>query len=162
MSDQEVTLRDQASGSGGTCRNVLAALPTWFGIEESVENYVEVADRSPTVVATANGQDVGLLTTIRHGPKAAEVYVMGVLPQFHRRGIGRRMLARTEKSLGMDGIVFLQVKTLSAAHPDEGYSRTRAFYLSCGFTPLEEFPDLWQPGNPALQMIKTLPPVPHH
>jgi hypothetical protein len=58
------------------------------------------------------------------------------------------MLDHVEKSLANDRIEFLQVKTSSSAKPDDGYARTRAFYLSCGFRPLEEFPDLWGPGNP--------------
>jgi ribosomal protein S18 acetylase RimI-like enzyme len=87
-------------------------------------------------------------------PFAAEVYVMGVLPELHHRGIGRQMLDHVEHSLAVDGVEFLQVKTLSSSRPDDGYQRTRAFYFSCGFRPLEEFPTLWGPGNPALQMIK--------
>lgn len=47
----------------------------------------------------------------------------------------------------------LQVKTLGARHPDEGYARTRAFYRAVGFLPLEETDDLW-PGNPCLIMVK--------
>ena len=54
------------------------------------------------------------------------------------------------------GTEFLQVKTLSAKHPDEGYEKTRAFYLAYGFRPLEEFPTLWSPESPALQLIKTV------
>jgi catechol 2,3-dioxygenase-like lactoylglutathione lyase family enzyme len=45
---------------------------------------------------------------------------------------------------------------LSDRRPDEGYAKTRAFYRACGFRPLEEFPDLWDAQNPALQMIKSL------
>jgi hypothetical protein len=61
-----------------------------------------------------------------------------------------------EGSLARAGVEFLQVKTLSASDPDEGYQKTRAFYLSYGFRSLEEFPDLWSPQNPALQMIKVV------
>jgi hypothetical protein len=59
--------------------------------------------------------------------------------------------------LTRSGVEFLQVKTLSAAHPDEGYQKTRAFYVACGFHPLQEFPDLWAADQPALQMVKALP-----
>ena len=58
---------------------------------------------------------------------------------------------------------FLQVKTLSPAHPDAGYGETKALYFAYGFRPLEEFPTLWDPANPALQLIETVasncPPV---
>lgn len=41
--------------------------------------------------------------------------------------------------------------------PDPNYDKTRLFYLAEGFRPLEEFPTLWDPSNPALQLIKSLP-----
>jgi coenzyme F420-0:L-glutamate ligase/coenzyme F420-1:gamma-L-glutamate ligase len=46
------------------------------------------------------------------------------------------------------------VKTLAPTRPDENYARTRAFYEAMGFTPLEVFPELWDPRNPALQLVK--------
>ena len=50
------------------------------------------------------------------------------------------------------------MKTLSDSRVDEGYAQTRAFYLSHGFRTLQEFPNLWGPQNPALQMLKILSP----
>ena len=81
---------------------------------------------------------------------------MGVVPELHRQGIGAAMLRRTEETLLSEGVEYLQVKTLSDSHPDEGYKRTRAFYMAQGFRVLEEFPDLWSPTNPALQLVKAL------
>jgi ribosomal protein S18 acetylase RimI-like enzyme len=135
----------------------LTALPTWFGIPASVEDYVATADRSVTVIASLEDADVGLLTLVRHGCYAAEVYVMAVLPELHRLGIGWALLGHAEGMLAADGVEFLQVKTLAPSKPDDGYDKTRAFYLAYGFRPLEEFPDLWDTENPALQMIKTIP-----
>ncbi len=135
---------------------MLGELPGWFGIEQSVEDYVAVADQSPTMVASVDGKDVGFLTTVRHSPYAAEIYVMGVLPQYHRHGIGSQLLGHAERSLAADGVEYLQVKTLSPSRHDAGYERTRAFYHACGFRALEEFPNLWGPENPALQMVRAL------
>jgi len=137
----------------------LKALPTWFGIPSSVEDYIATADRSPTVIASLGDEDVGLLTLVRHSPYAAEVYVMAVLPELHRQGIGRALLERSEALLAADGVEFLEVKTLAPSKPDAGYHKTRAFYLAYGFRPLEEFRDLWDAENPALQMIKVIPRV---
>jgi GNAT superfamily N-acetyltransferase len=137
----------------------LTALPTWFGIRASVEEYVAAADRSATIVASLGDEDVGFLTLVRHSRYAAEVYVMAVLPEFHRHGIGRALLEHAEEMLAADGVEFLQVKTLSPSKADDGYDKTRAFYLAYGFRPLEEFRDLWDADNPALQMIKVIPTV---
>ena len=84
---------------------------------------------------------------------------MAVLPELHRLGIGRALLGHAEGMLAAHGVEFLQVKTLAPSKPDDGYDKTRAFYLAYGFRPLEEFPDLWDAENPALQMIKTIPSV---
>jgi ribosomal protein S18 acetylase RimI-like enzyme len=152
----DLVLRDLTVGAGPVCRRILAALPTWFGIPASVMDYVSAAERNPTVVGSYGDTDVGLATIVRHSDYAAEVYVMGVLPEYHRRGVGRALLRHAEAALTADGIEFLQVKTLSASHPDEGYRKTRAFYLAYGFRPLQEFPTLWSPDQPALLLVKTV------
>src|SRR5260370_41658399 len=73
----------------------------------------------------------------------------------HRRGIGRALVEALERDLRSDGVRVLQVKTLGPSEPDAGYRRTRQFYESMGFEPLEEIVGLW-PGNPCLIMVKTL------
>lgn len=153
-----IELRDQASGSGATCRDILATLPDWFGIAEANDHYIEMAERSPTIIAAVDGRDVGIVVLVRHSAYAGEVYVMAVRPEHHRAGIGRAMLEHAEAALARDGVEYLQVKTLSASADDEGYAKTRAFYLAYGFRPLEEFPELWAPQNPALQLVKSVTP----
>lgn len=157
--DRELRIRDQPVGAGETCRRILKTLPTWFGIPASVEDDIATADRLSTVIASLGDDDVGLLTLMRHNPYAAEVYVMAVLPELHRQGIGRALLKHAEGKLAADGVEFLQVKTLAPSKPDDGYDKTRAFYLAYGFRPLQEFRDLWDAENPALQMIKVIPKV---
>jgi hypothetical protein len=51
----------------------------------------------------------------------------------------------------------LQVKTLGPSKPNEYYARTRAFYESMGFVPLEEFENIW-PGNPCLILVNQVSP----
>lgn len=69
------------------------------------------------------------------------------------------MLHHAERRLAKSGVEFLQVKTLSEKRPDPNYDKTREFYLAQGFRPLEEFSTLWDPSNPALQLIKSLSPA---
>lgn len=134
---------------------LLGLLPDWFGIGEANAHYVEAAGRLLTYLAWSDDEPVGLTLVTRHFPAAAELYLMAVHPDWHRSGAGRAMVAAAEADLAADGVRFLQVKTLGATHPHEGYGRTREFYLGCGFTPLEELPDLW-PGNPCLLLVKRL------
>ena len=151
-----VELRDVDGGAGQICSAILALLPSWFGIPEANQDYAETADTHPSVIASVGGDDVGITTIKHHSPYAAEVYLMAVKPDHHRHGVGTAMLRHVELRLAQSGVEFLQVKTLSAARPDPGYDSTRAFYLAYGFRPLEEFPTLWDPANPALQMIKAV------
>ena len=158
MTRSAVELRDVDGGAGAICRTILDVLPSWFGIPEANEGYVETANTHASVIASVGGDDVGITTVKQHSPFAAEVYLMAVKPTHHRMGVGTAMLRQLEARLAEGGVEFLQVKTLSASCPDAGYDATRAFYLAYGFRPLEEFPTLWDPDNPALQLIKTVPP----
>jgi ribosomal protein S18 acetylase RimI-like enzyme len=156
-----------------TVERLLRKLPDWFGIESSVIEYIESARRLPAYLAWPHdppapagsppapagsppGLAAGVLLGMRHFPRSAEIYLMAVDPAVHRQGAGRALVTALESDLIAEGVQFLQVKTLGPSHPDPGYARTRQFYASAGFQPLEEITGLW-PGNPCLVMIKTLP-----
>lgn len=139
----------------GECEAILRALPGWFGIEESNLHYIDYVSTNPTFIARLDGKAVGFLALKQHFPLSAEIYVMAVHPDYHRQGVGRALVEAAEGHLKDTGTIFLQVKTLGASHPDEGYQKTRKFYLAMGFIPLEEFKDLWG-DNPALQLVKYL------
>ena len=152
-----VELRKIDGGAGAICGQILATLPSWFGLDEANRRYSETAQRSPVILAEADREPIGLLVLVRHSPQAAEIDLVAVRPEWHRHGIGRRLIAHAERSLIDQGVEYLQVKTLSDRHPDPGYRSTRAFYQACGFVTLEEMPTLWGPFNPALQLVKALP-----
>jgi GNAT superfamily N-acetyltransferase len=133
------------------CEGVLRDLPEWFGIEEATAAYVRDAAELPTF---AVGQDAFISLKL-HDPRAAEVYVMGVRRARHREGLGTALLAAAEGYLREQGVEYLQVKTLGPSHPDPGYERTRRFYESRGFVPLEEIHGLWG-QNPCLLLVKRL------
>lgn len=152
-----VELREVAGGAGARCAEILASLPSWFGDEAANRAYVETAERSPTLLAEVGGRAVGLLLLSRHGPAAAEVHLLAVRPESHRRGVGRRLVEHAERVLTGEGVRFLQVKTPSDRHHDAGYAATRAFYRALGFVVLDELPSLWGSENPAVQLVKELP-----
>ena len=80
-------------------------------------------------------------------PCAGEIYVMGVLPEYHRSGIGRQLFAAIRAEAIARGYRLLQVKTVQTGHYAE-YDRTNAFYQRMGFLPLECLPTLWDEWNP--------------
>jgi ribosomal protein S18 acetylase RimI-like enzyme len=147
----------------GTVARLLRALPSWFGIESSNAAYIESARElltyrawAPAAEALPAGEPAGLLLARRHFRQAAEIHFMAVDPALHRRGVGGALVRALEADLIADGCELLQVKTLGPSHPDAGYARTRQFYMSLGFIPVEELTGLWGPGNPCLIMIKVI------
>lgn len=149
-----IEIKPASLGLSGEVEPILRALPQWFGIEEATQSYIDDAGLNPTLLAVDDAKPVGFLTIMQHSERAAEIYVMGVLPEYHRKGVGRLLLEAAESELREKGVRYLQVKTLSPKYPDEGYKRTRAFYEAMGFVLLEEFPEIWGPQNPCWQMIK--------
>ena len=136
------------------CVAILRSLPQWFGMEQSIVNYGIEIVQLPTFVASQDTLAVGFLTLKVHTAYAAEIYVMGVCPEHHRRGIGRALVAAAEGHLHQQGVEYLQVKTISATDASPSYAKTRAFYQAVGFRPLEELTELWSEENPCLLMIK--------
>jgi ribosomal protein S18 acetylase RimI-like enzyme len=144
-------------GSARACEPILRSLPDWFGIEEAIVHYVAEIERLPTFLSLdAGGRVAGFLSLKQHDPLAAEVYVMGVRREWHRRGMGRALMERAQAYLLAQGVEYLQVKTLGPSHPDENYARTRCFYEAMGFRPLEQMAELWGERNPCLLMVKRL------
>lgn len=152
-----VTIELLERGRGEIARAVLAALPDWFGRPASVDAYVAAADHLPMLVARGpDGAVVGFLSLKEHSAVAAEAYVLGVMPEWHRRGVGRALFDRAVSHLAARGFRYLTVKTLAADHPDPHYAMTRRFYEAIGFEPLEVFPTLWDPDTPCLLMVMPL------
>ena len=81
---------------------------------------------------------------------------MGVLVEYHRKGIGRNLVAACEKLCREKKQEYLTVKTLAESRESKSYEKTRQFYLSLGFKPIEIFPTLWDEDNPCLLMVKCI------
>jgi ribosomal protein S18 acetylase RimI-like enzyme len=152
----EFVVQGPLLGQAVLCEPILRSLPQWFGIEEAVVHYVQEIEHLPTFLAVADGRVAGFLSLKEHFAEAAEVYVMGLRVEYHRRGLGCALVERAEEWFRSRGGEYLQVKTLSPARADENYARTRAFYRAMGFRPLEEFPHLWDEANPCLLLVKAL------
>ena len=138
------------------CMPILRALPGWFGIEESLLKYATEIEALPTFLAYQGTLVVGFVSVKLHNRYSAEIYVLGVVPELHRQGIGRLLMAEVLAWLLQQGVEYVQVKTLGPSHSDVGYAETRAFYESLEFRYLEEFKQIWDENNPCLIMIRRL------
>ena len=151
-----MVIKQLAEDKSRICRMVLAALPVWFGIPEAIDSYCEDVQRQPLFAASDGEQTIGFLALELHNPYTAEIHVMGILPAYQRRGIGRSLLEASEEYCRECGKVMLLVKTLDSSHPDIYYARTREFYLAMGFVPLQVLEGYWGESNPCLLMGKPL------
>lgn len=138
------------------CRDVMAALPDWFGGPEADREPGRQVRELPMFIARAKGRAVGFLTVKAHPPAAVEVLLMGVLPDWHGRGVGRVLIAAVTAHAADLGARYLTVKTIGETHPSEHFAATRAFYRAAGFVPLEELADFFGKGQPCLYMVKAL------
>lgn len=152
----QIVIQGPLLEQGLPCEPILCGLPDWFGIEESIQEYVREMDKMPTFLACQGEAVVGFLSLKTHNQYSSEIYVTGIKTELHRQGIGKRLVQAAETYLRANEIEYLQVKTLSDSHPDEGYAKTRAFYQAVGFRPLEELSMLWEEDNPCLLMVKRL------
>jgi len=162
MSDQpgEQIIRAATTDESQACVAILRSLPDWFGIESAIGHFALEIPRLPTFVVTSGDSVVGFLTLKFHNEYSAEIYLLAVRGERHRRGIGSALVQCAEQLVVEKRCRFLQVKTLGPSHPSLHYARTRQFYLARRFAPLEELPDLW-PGNPCLIMVKYFGDVGH-
>ena len=144
------------TGVAEDAERILRSLPMWFGIEEPLKEYVRDTERFPTFVARDGPTIVGFITVREHFPAAWEVHCLAMEAKARGRGAGRSLHAHAESWLARKGVRYLQVKTISASSPSKEYAETRAFYLAIGYQPLEEFPLLWEPRLPVLQLVKAL------
>lgn len=151
-----VTVTRITEAKGAVCGDILRGLPEWFGIEESVQNYIREVESQDFFTASIDGRIIGFISLKAHNRWTAEVFVMGVKRDGHRRGIGTRLLETAEEFLRYKGYKYLQVKTLGPSRPNDEYEMTRRFYEKTGFVPVEEFRTLWGEANPCLLMIKNL------
>lgn len=151
-----MAVRDLLPGEVARCEQILRALPDWFGIEQSLLDYVRDVDRYETFGVVRGGVLLAFLCLRPHGELAAEVQVMAVEPEARRGGLGRALLHEAERRLRSRGVPLLQVKTLGPSHACDAYAQTRRFYRALGFLPLEETTALWGETNPTLILVKPL------
>lgn len=128
-------------------RKILTALPEWFGIQQSRENYINECSDQILFAAFHATDPIGFICLKETGKSTAEISVMGVLNEYHRKGVGKRLFMQAKETAALLGYSFIQVKTVKMGLYKE-YDQTNMFYLSMGFKEFEVLPVLWDEHNP--------------
>ena len=138
---------EDASERRKISRQILEALPEWFEVEESREQYIRESAEQPFWAFVSEDENQGFLCLKETGKATMELAVMGVRKECPREGIGRRLFAAAKDYAAAKGYEFIQVKTVrSGVYAD--YDITNAFYQSLGFKELEVFPKYWDKATP--------------
>lgn len=149
-----VSVRPLTSQDIQFCDAINRSLPDWFGLEEGLDEAAGYLRNHDGLVAQVDGVVAGYLTFAHLFPESTEISWMAVAKVHHRRGIGRALLETLVSRLPSGSL--LSVKTLADSHPSAEYAITRRFYEAVGFRPQMVFPDLWDPHNPCLLMVKVV------
>lgn len=128
-------------------RVVLESLPEWFGIESAREKYIEDSAEQTMIAAFDGEKEVGFICLNETGGDTVELHVLGVLKEYHHKGIGSKLFKKARKIAAASGYSFIQVKTVAMGKYPE-YDATNKFYLSLGFKEFEVIPELWGEENP--------------
>ncbi|MBR2924885.1 MAG: GNAT family N-acetyltransferase [Clostridia bacterium] len=136
-------------------RRILENLHAWFEVDESREQYIRECSDWIFFAAKENGDDAGFLCLKETGRQTVELAVMGVLREYHRRGLGRALLKEAQKVAAKEGYSFMQVKTVKMG-VYEDYDVTNRFYLSMGFAEFEVLEELWGKENPCQIYVMSL------
>lgn len=126
---------------------ILNELPDWFGIPDSIREYVEGCADKPYWAWMEGTEPVGFFALKENSPYTAEVYVCGIRNEYQGRGIGKMLFQALFGYAKEHGYQFLQVKTVREGCY-ESYDRTNQFYRKMGFREFECFPELWDVHNP--------------
>ena len=140
-----------------TCLRIAIGLPEFF-TATAIENMRKHFREHEFSVAIQKEEVVGFIVIQRRYPEAAEVSWIAVSRNRWDQGIGRQLVNYVADYLKKEGVKLLQVKTLSEEKEYGPYVRTRAFYRSMGFFPLETIEPYpgWDSDTPCLISVKIL------
>lgn len=138
------------------CKDIIEALPEWFGLPEANEQFLLDLERISSWVALDDDKVVGIITLLKVLPNSFEISFLAVDPTYHRKGIGRKLINHIEEVARIENGQWLYVKTLAPSLSDSYYALTREFYYSLSFSALFETDCFWGKENPTVVLVKPL------
>ena len=162
MSNQTITVRHEVTlGDREAIGRIVAA--TGFFRDDEIAVAVELVDDRLAkgaasdyhfVVAEVEGQTAGYAC---YGPIACsqwsyDLYWIAVDPAHQRHGLGRRLVAESERLIGEAGGRRVYIETSGKLQ----YQPTQVFYARCGYRIDAELAEFYGPGDSKLVYVKAL------
>jgi ribosomal protein S18 acetylase RimI-like enzyme len=133
----QISVRKFKNTDSNQIIKIAKALPQWF-TRGGIERMNSDLRYQNGFVASHGSEIVGFLTFyVTEG--VGHIGWMGILPNFHRQGIGKKLVKQLVSELTRAGIHELHVSTLGDSVEYEPYERTRAFYRGIGFVEFRRF-----------------------
>ena len=150
----EIQALTESHAKSELCGVILGTLPGWFGRPEANAHYCdEIVDRA-VFAAVIDGMSRGLIALEYHFGLTCNIWLLGVMPQFHRRGIGAELIACAEREACLRKCRQLAVETVSPRMNSPEYEITRRFYRRLGFIPFVEFEPA--PGDHMMWLLRPI------
>lgn len=134
---------------------ILNDLNSWFEDEDAVKNYIEKSKDYIFFKASEKTKNLGFIVYKKTSDYTVEIFVMGVLKNYHRKNIGRNLFEKSIEILKKYNYEFVQVKTLKDGI-DYGYNQTNKFYQALGFRKFEVIKEIWSKENPCQIYVKSI------
>lgn len=135
---------------------VLYDLPEWFGLPESTKEYIDNVVKYPFVAAYDKENPIGFYSLRHENKNVLDMYVLGVLKEYHSKGIGRLLQQEADKYAQEHKYKYLMVLTLAEKVQNKEYLQTHRFYKTQGFINFYQNDDIFDKYNPCQIMIKSL------
>lgn len=128
----QISIRKYGNADIKQVIEIAKLLPEWF-TKTGIEHMSVDLRYQQGFVVVNDSRIVGFLSFfVTEG--VGHIGWLGILPDFHRHGIGRKMVEELISELKQAGVHELRVSTLGDSVEYEPYERTRAFYRGIGFT----------------------------
>ena len=139
-------------------REILCGLQEQFGLPESTAEYINCSKEMSFWADIENRQVRDFIALKETSTYTLEIYVMGVLKEFHRYKIVTKLFKACYDYAKEQGYLYMQVKTVKEGCYDV-YDITNSFYKKLGFKEFECFPTFWDQWNPCQVYIMDIKQV---
>jgi ribosomal protein S18 acetylase RimI-like enzyme len=128
---QGITIRNYETDDYEDVIEIAKALPEWFTKNGITKMKIDLRFQNG-LVANIESEIIGFVSffTVEGD---GHIGWMGIIPQYHRQGIGSKLIDHLKTKLKDGGVKSLNVLTLGDSVDYEPYARTRAFYRAVGF-----------------------------